>query len=135
MVHPNSMWFPIPIVNMCHGLSGLVAAADAATPPRCDASRLRKSEATGACVIEAVILSKAARKHPRQQRPSVASRARRGGVSQASSLHTELHGRLSLCRVSCLLLKHIPQKGTAQCTTDVGICTIDDSVRCNSGKF
>ena len=42
---------------MLHGLSSLVAAADAAIPPRCDASRLRKSEATGACVTEAVILS------------------------------------------------------------------------------
>jgi hypothetical protein len=45
------------IVHMLHGLSCLVAAADAAMPPRRDAWRLRKSEATGACVTEAVILS------------------------------------------------------------------------------
>ena len=42
---------------MLHGLSSLVAAADAVTLPWCDASTLRKSEATGARVTEAVILS------------------------------------------------------------------------------
>ena len=43
-------------MNFLHGLSSLVVAADAAFPPSCDASRLEKSEATGACVTEAVIL-------------------------------------------------------------------------------
>ena len=45
------------IVNMLHGLSSLVVAADAAFPPSCHASSTRKSEATGACVTEAVMLS------------------------------------------------------------------------------
>ena len=120
------------IVNMLHGLSSLVVAADAAFPPSCHASRFRRIEATGACVTEAVILSTSSSE---ASTASVASHVRSGGVSQASSLHMRLRGRLSLCRGSCLLLERIPQQGAAQCTSDDGICAIDGSVGCKQGKF
>ena len=57
-VGPNLRCFPAVcrqcIVSMVRGLPSPLAAGDAATPPRCHASRLKKSGASPACVTKAV---------------------------------------------------------------------------------
>ena len=113
---------------MLHGLSSLFAAADAAIPFRCDASRLRKSEATGACVTEAVILSTSSseastaaasecgKPHPKRRR-----------VTGKQSPHAASRKPLALPGQLPTVAARIPQKGIAQCTSYGGICTIDGS--------
>ena len=120
---------------MLHGLSSLVVAADAAFLPLRHASRLRKSEATGACVTEAVILSTSSSEASTAAAPECGKpRPKRRRVTGKQSPHAASRKALALPGQLPIVETH-SSKGAAQCTSDGGICTIDGSVGCKQGKF